>query len=532
MWLKIRRILPLFLVFLMVFASFAQAAAPSGAKISKAKKVTVTNTLNKVSESIKVKKTEKNYKKSDKVRVIVEVDGEPAITYATKQGKKYSELSKSVKSQLQNKIQNEQQAVKSQIAKKAIKMQYKQNFTTTVNGFSGIVEYGQIAAIKTVDGVANVSIATEYQRPEIEPNMKYSKEIVEAQKAWEAYGKKGEGMIVGIIDTGIDPSHKDFVLTDGTKAELTKAEVDAAVSDKGLPGKFYTEKVPYGYNYYDENAQILDLGPDASMHGMHVAGTVAANGDESNGGIKGVAPEAQLLALKIFGNDPEMPSTWGDIEIKAIDDAIKLGADVVNMSLGSTAGFVLPDAPEQQAVQRAVDNGVLMSISAGNSNHLGDGYANPLAQNPDYGVVGTPGSANSSLQVASLENNFLDLDAINYSFNGTEAGKAVFLSASSVDPSTQSTKSFDILDAGIGQVSDFEGKDFKGKYALIRRGTLDFVVKTKNAQAAGAAGVIVYNNADGFVSMATSPEITIPQLFMLKADGDLLKAELVKGTAI
>ncbi|WP_066248914.1 S8 family serine peptidase [Neobacillus drentensis] len=530
--MKIRRILPLFLVFLMVFASFAQAAAPSGAKISKAKKVTVTNTLNKVSKSIKVKKTEKNYKKSDKVRVIVEVDGEPAITYATKQGKKYSELSKSVKSQLQNKIQNEQQAVKSQIAKKAIKMQYKQNFTTTVNGFSGIVEYGQIAAIKTVDGVANVSIATEYQRPEIEPNMKYSKEIVEAQKAWEAYGKKGEGMIVGIIDTGIDPSHKDFVLTDGTKAELTKAEVDAAVSDKGLPGKFYTEKVPYGYNYYDENAQILDLGPDASMHGMHVAGTVAANGDESNGGIKGVAPEAQLLALKIFGNDPEMPSTWGDIEIKAIDDAIKLGADVVNMSLGSTAGFVLPDAPEQQAVQRAVDNGVLMSISAGNSNHLGDGYANPLAQNPDYGVVGTPGSANSSLQVASLENNFLDLDAINYSFNGTEAGKAVFLSASRVDPSTQSTKSFDILDAGIGQVSDFEGKDFKGKYALIRRGTLDFVVKTKNAQAAGAAGVIVYNNVDGFVSMATSPEITIPQLFMLKADGDLLKAELVKGTAI
>ncbi|MFP5114326.1 S8 family serine peptidase [Bacillaceae bacterium C204] len=527
--MKIRRILPLFLVFLMVFSSFAQAAAPSGAKISKANKATVAakaNTLKKLPESVKVKNTQKNYKRSDKVRVIVEVDGDPAITYATKQGKKYSELSKSVKTQLQNKIQNEQQAVKSQFSKKAIKMQYKQNFTTTVNGFSGIVEYGQIAAIKTVDGVANVSIATEYQRPEIEPNMKYSKEIVEAQKAWEAYGKKGEGMIVGIIDTGIDPSHKDFVLTDGSKAALTEAEVGAAVAEKGLPGKFYTEKVPYGYNYYDENAQILDLGPEASMHGMHVAGTVAANGDEANGGIKGVAPEAQLLALKIFGNDPEMPSTWGDIEIKAIDDAIKLGADVINMSLGSTAGFVLPDAPEQQAVQRAVDNGVLMSISAGNSNQIGDGYSNPYAENPDYGVVGTPGSANSSLQVASLENNYLDLYAATYSFDGTEAGKAPYLSSSSVDPNTLEQKKFDIIDAGIGQPSDFAGKDFTGKYALVKRGTLTFVEKTMNAQTAGAAGIIVYNNTNGLLSMATSPEIKIPQLFALKSDGDTMKAAL------
>ncbi|MBV7505096.1 S8 family serine peptidase [Bacillus sp. sid0103] len=533
--MKIRRILPLLLVFLMVFSSFASAAAPSLPKTSKANKTTAlakANTSKKLSKSIKVKNTEKNYKKSDKVRVIVEVDGDPAITYATKQGKKYSELSKSVKAQLQNKLLDAQQTVKSQFAKKAIKMQFKQNFTTTVNGFSGIVEYGQIAAIKTVDGVAKVSIATEYQRPEIEPNMKYSKEIVEAQKAWEAFGKKGEGMVVGIIDTGIDPSHKDFILTDGTKAALTKAEVDAAVAEKGLPGKFYTEKVPYGYNYYDENAQILDLGPDASMHGMHVAGTVAANGDENNGGIKGVAPEAQLLALKIFGNDPEMPSTWGDIEIKAIDDAIKLGADVINMSLGSTAGFVMPDAPEQEAVQRAVDNGVLMSISAGNSNHLGDGYSNPLAQNPDYGVVGTPGSANSSIQVASLENNYLDLYAATYSFDGTEAGKAPYLSSSSVDPNKLEEKKFDILDAGIGQPSDFEGKDFTGKYALVKRGTLTFVDKTMNAQAAGAAGIIVYNNTSGLLSMATSPEIKIPQLFALKSDGDTMKAALDAGKTV
>jgi lactocepin len=482
-------------------------------------------------KSVEVKQ-ETGYKKTDKVRVIVEVEGEPAITYATKQGKKYNELSNSVKEKLQNDILKEQNAVKGQLAAKAVKMQYKESFTTTVNGFSGIVEYAQIPAIKSVDGVSKVTIAHEYQRPEIKPEMKYSKEIVEAQKAWDEYGTKGEGMVVAIVDTGIDPSHKDMVLTDAAKAELTKAEVDALVAEKELLGQFYTDKVPYGYNYYDQNNQILDLGPDASMHGMHVAGTVGANGNEAEGGLKGVAPESQLLAMKVFGNDPEMPSTWSDIIIKAIDDSIQLDADVVNMSLGSTGAFVLPEDPEQVAVQRAVDNGVLMSISAGNSNHFGDGYFNTLAANPDKGVVGSPGLSTSSLQVASLENSYIDLFAATYSFNGTVVEKAPFLSASAVDPNSQTQKKFDILDAGIGQPSDFAGKDYNGKYALVKRGTLTFVEKALNAQAAGAAGVIVYNNTDGYVSMATSPEIKIPQLFMLKTDGDLFKAELDKGTVV
>jgi lactocepin len=526
--LKIKRIFPLFLVFLMVFSSFAQAADPNVAR----KTVQNAGERNSLSKSVTVKKAGPDYKRFDKVRIIVEVDGDPAVTYATKQGKKYGELSSSVKASLQKKVLDAQASVKAKLAQKAIKMEYKQNFTTTFNGFSGVVEYGQIPLIESIDGVAKVTIAHEYERPKTKPEMKYSKEIVQAQKAWDAYGYKGEGMVVGIVDTGIDPSHKDMVLSDKSKAALTKDKVNAAIKDHGLRGKFYTDKVPYGYNYYDENSQILDLGPDASMHGMHVAGTVSANGDEENGGIKGVAPEAQLLALKVFGNDPEMPSTWSDIIIKAIDDAIKLNADVVNMSLGSTGAFVMPDDPEQVAVQRAVDNGVIMSISAGNSNHIGDGYFNPLASNPDKGVVGAPGLATNSLQVASLENSFIDLYAATYSFDGVEAGKAPFLSASSVDPNKQSQRVFEVLDAGLGEKSDFEGKDFTGKYALVKRGTITFVDKTLNAQAAGAAGIIIYNNTSGYVSMATAPEINIPQLFMLKSHGDLLQSKLAEGTKV
>ncbi|NYE03754.1 lactocepin [Bacillus niacini] len=525
--MKFKTSMSLALASLLVFSNTAMAASkpllkPEAVKPQRdfAKSINFKNGLNNAA-----------YKKSDKVRVIVEVEGEPAITYATKQGKKYNELSKSVKEQLQNDILKEQNAVKSKITSKSVKMQFKESFTTAVNGFSGIVEYGQIEAIKSVDGVTKVTIANEYQRPETTPEMKYSKEIVQAQNTWDDYGVKGEGMVVGIIDTGIDPSHKDMVLTDATKADLTKAEVEAAIAEKGVQGQYFTDKVPYGYNYYDENNEILDIGPDASMHGMHVAGTVGANGNEEEGGLKGVAPEAQLLALKVFGNDPEMPSTWSDIIIKAIDDAIQMDADVVNMSLGSTGAFVLPDDPEQMAVKRAVDNGVLMSISAGNSNHFGDGYFNPLSANPDKGVVGSPGLSTESLQVASLENSFIDLFAATYSY-GETVGKAPFLSASSVDPNSLEQKSFEILDAGLGKPEEFAGKDFTGKIALVKRGELDFVVKALNAQAAGAAGVIVYNHSDGYVSMATSPEIKIPQLFMLKTDGELLKAQLDSGTPV
>ena len=525
--MNLKRSLALVLVFLMVFSNSALAAGKPTLTPDKSKAATKV-----VSPTIKVNNAEKNYKKTDKVRVIVEVDGDPAITYATKQGKKYSELSKSVKENLQKDILKKQDTVKSKFASKSIKMKFKQNFTTAFNGFSGEVEYAQIPAIESIDGVTKVTISHEYQRPEEQPDMKYSKEIVEAQKAWEDYGYKGEGMIVGIIDTGIDPSHKDMVLTDNSQEALKKDKVNALVAEKGLPGHFYTDKVPYGYNYADENDQILDLGPDASMHGMHVAGTVGANGDEEKGGIKGVAPEAQLLALKVFGNDPEMPSTWSDIYVKAIDDAIILGADVLNMSLGSTASFVLPDDPEQKAIERATDNGVLMSISAGNSGTINYGYSNSVfASNPDVGVVGSPGLSPDSLQVASLENNFMDLDAITYSLDGTE-NKAPFLSASSVDPLTQKQKSYEILNAGKGKPSDFEGKDFKGKYALIQRGDIGFVDKALNAQKAGAVGAIIYNNTDGFVSMASDAAIQIPQLFMLKPDGDKLAGKLAQGASV
>ncbi|MUV37306.1 Lactocepin [Lentibacillus sp. JNUCC-1] len=521
--MKIKRILVLLLAFMLVFSNSTFAATGSLSKNASSKKSEIVNNKQKFMGN----ENDEKYNDDEKVRVIVEVEGNPAITYATEKGKKFSSLAESQKTDLQEKALKTQQNVKENIANKKVKVEYEQSFTTVFNGFSGIVEYGDSKRIEKLPGVTSVTVATEYERPIVEPEMKYSKELVQAQRTWDEYGYDGEGMVVGVIDTGIDPTHKDMVLTDPSKAKLTEEKVASG----NYPGKFFTDKIPYGYNYMDESYEIRDIGPEASMHGMHVSGTVGANGDEDNGGIKGVAPEAQLLALKVFGNDPQMGSTWGDIYIKAIDDAIQMGADALNMSLGSTAAFVDSDSPEQQAVKRAVENGVIMSISAGNSAHLGNGHWNPYVTNPDIGVVGAPGVSHDSLQVASLENEFIDLEALTYGY-GEEKGKAGYLSAGNIHPFDLEQNTFQLLDAGLGSVEDFEGKNFNGKFALIQRGEYAFTEKTLNAQAAGAAGAIIYNNTDGIVNMATEDTINIPQMFMLKSDGVLLAEQLENDSEV
>lgn len=465
------------------------------------------------------------------VRVIIEMEEEAPIEIATKRGLKYDSLQQTEKEKLEKNAKEQQKAVKDDMEDKNIDATHLQEFTTVVNGFSAEVKQSDMDAIRDLPDVKNVHIVNEYERPEVKPEMKYSKELVEAQAAWRDYGYKGEGMVVGIIDTGIDPNHRDMILTNHESMKLTEESVNEIVTGEELPGQFYTEKVPYGYNYMDENDEIREIHSDASYHGMHVAGTVGANGDEENGGIMGIAPEAQLLALKVFGNDPEMQSTFGDIYIKAIDDAIKLGADVLNMSLGSPSGFVDEDSPEQQAVSRAVDNGILMSISAGNSALFADGYFYPYASNPDYGVNGSPGVATDSFQVASFENTFMEVDAVDYTIDG-EVGNAAFLSAGSTHPNDVEQKSFEVVEAGLGLPEDFDGIDVEGKYVLVQRGENPFTEKAINAQNAGAVGVIIYNNTDGLVNMATESAITIPQLFMLKSDGDALAAALQDGQAV
>ncbi|CAM4366922.1 S8 family serine peptidase [Bacillus manliponensis] len=473
------------------------------------------------------------FNEKEEVRVIVKLKEKSVLEYAQGKGLDYAKISKSKKEQIQNQVQNKQNSVKNKMKKEGIKMSYEENFDTVYNGFSGSVKAGEIQKIQSLSEVESVHIVNEYNRPEVKPDMITSNEMVQSQQTWGDYGYTGQGMVVAVIDSGIDYNHKDMKLSNASKASLTKENVALTVDKNDMKGKYYTDKVPYGYNYFDNNAEVRDVGPGASMHGQHVSGTVAANGDEKTGGIKGVAPEAQILGMKVFSNDPNYGSTFGDIYIKAIDDAIKLGADVVNMSLGSPAGFVIDSNPEAEAIQNAIDNGIVMSISAGNSAYTGEGANVPYASNPDYGTVGSPGIAHNSLQVASVENTHIQLDGMQVKVGGAEAIKFGWKAQSGPNfLDTLKGQEVELVYVGDGAEKDYEGKDVTGKIVVAIRDTANpnYTEIQKKAEEKGAAGVIVRPRiAHGdYVSMALdNPKIPLASVSV--KDGNKLKELLTTG---
>ncbi|WP_080843960.1 S8 family serine peptidase [Cytobacillus gottheilii] len=475
------------------FSAFAESAPTDkyAAKIEQFKKAMEgkSSVTAEVGEEQKVL-----FNKTDKVRVIVEVEGQTPVEVATKEGKLYKELSEDKKDSITSKLLKQQTNVKDKIKAKGVSVDYNYSFATAFNGFSGEVTYGDISKIESVAGVKNVYLANEYNRPELpEPDMHTSHEFIQSHQTWADAKFKGEGMVVAVIDSGVDPSHKDFVLTDSASAELSSAEVSGIVDENGLKGQFFTDKVPYGYNYYDQNNTILDLGPEASEHGMHVAGTVAANGDVANGGIKGVAPEAQVLGMKVFSNDPNYPSTWSDVYLAAIDDSIKLGADVLNMSLGSTASFYNEESAEDLAITRAVENGIVASVSAGNSGHIARGWDDPYYKNPDIGVVGAPGLNTDTIQVAASGNVAYEYET-GITVPGTDFSGTGYGVDSWVELEENNQLELVSLDGKLGHPEDYNGIDVEGKVVVMPRGDLTFVDKTKNAAEAGAIGIIVYNS--------------------------------------
>ncbi len=450
--------------------------------------------------------------RDEDIRIIVQVKEEPAINYL-KTGEKYSDISGTKRASLERAVLDSQRYLEDDLSRKGINLRVENRMTVAVNAFSTIVKASEIEEIMVNSHVKDVFLAREYDRPET-PRMTTSHDMIGSNYAWNTLGYKGEGMLVAIVDTGIDPSHKDMRISHGLDLKLSKRDVEA----KGLPGSYRSEKVPYGYNYFDKNDIILDTSIES--HGMHVAGTVAANGE-----IKGVAPEAQLLAMKVFSRDPDYPATSEDIYMKAIDDAIKLGADVINMSLGNNADFYKENSPMDQMISNARDKGIIFGIAAGNNAYSthGSKHQYPSIYNPDTGIVGNPTINKDSISVASIENTHIRAKYILY-----DGDKKAIYAASNAYPIAGEYMDIEFVEVGLGYVEDFKGKDLNGKVALISRGDINFIEKIFNAQDAGAVAVIIYNHEEGgdeifSIDYAGEDTPDIPNVFIGHSDGKILK---------
>lgn len=468
------------------------------------------------------------YSPNDSVRVIVEMTGDPV------QSGKGNEAEK-------EKLKQSQQSLIQEMKKtKKMNIKERHHFVTGINGFSLDTEYKNIKEIQKLPGVASVQIAQVYQ-PAANPGAS----MVQAQKVWEDLGYHGEGMLVAVVDTGVDYTHQDLTLSDHgkEKAKYNSTNIQAKFDETAVNERWYSDKVPTGYDWADNDQDVF---PYASPHGMHVTGTIGANGADEVDGVKGIAPDVQILAEKVFSDYSS--GAYADDIVAGINHAVEMNADVINLSLGTDGSFVTEDDPIQKAIHNATEKGVLVVAAAGNAYYSSKSGSTkytslPYAQDPDIGVVGAPGSSPFALQVASYEGDQVHMDTLTLSGGKTLIYKRI--SGARMADVLPQNQEMELVYVGKGNTQDYAGKDVTGKIVVAEQQYVGGEAYIQSpAQQKGAKGLIVVPLATqgDYASLALSPSYPISGLSIGVADGkdliDRLKqsekitARVGKGTWI
>ena len=348
----------------------------------------------------------------DKVRVIIVMDGESIIESNSKAEPNFFY---SAKSWL---MEKKQKSVASHIEDEVLEgeeLDIRYHYTWITNGVAAEVEYGKIEEIEKVKGVKDVILEPVYT---IDPQTVADGSMIGRQESWNA-GYTGVGTKIAVIDTGLDYDHPSFAdapetsETSATQESIggTLSKLHAASLWKNSLGNtgradlttedvWYSTKIPYGFNYVDESLVIDHDNDTQGDHGTHVAGIAAAN-DIGEGKAVGVAPDAQIYVMKVFGYNG---GAYADDLLAAVEDALLLDADGINMSLGSPAGFTSESEEIDEIYGRVSETNTILAVAAGNSNNAGEGNLwgsnSNLTSDPDNSVVSSPATYVNATTVA------------------------------------------------------------------------------------------------------------------------------------
>ncbi len=296
------------------------------------------------------------------------------------------------------------------------------------------------------------------------------------------HGLNGQGVKVGIIDTGIDFNHPD------------------------LRGYGSLGKVFGGYNYVNTSEKPLDT----NGHGTEVAGIVGASGNFS-----GMAPKSQLFAYKVSSTGEDVSSEY---IIQAISQAIDDKMNVINISLGVNR----TNDGLENAVDEAVKKGIVVVTAAGNNG-------------PDNETIGSPGRDFNVITVGASYNNITSSLVSTFEIESKQYDAMPMLGVNALQNSIEGK----IIYGGYGRLKDLENLDVKGTILLEQRGSdvkgekVFFSEKEKNAADRGAIGLVVFNNKNGiFFGELIGPNSTrdyhprIPVISISGEDGLKLKSIL------
>ena len=332
-----------------------------------------------------------------------------------------------------------------------------------------LVFTGAILISSQLQSTENISILVNDSGPFIGTSIPYQS------------GYDGSGIVISIIDTGIDLNHPDL---DG--------------------------QIIGGYDFVDND----EVPEDVNGHGTQVAGIIA-----SNGNLKGIAPNSKILMYKVSEDGESVPS---NLIIKAIEKSIEDGADIINISLGINQTNTKID----QAVNKAIKNNIFVVTAAGNFG-------------PELSTIGSPGINPNAITVGATFNNVTSSLVSTFEIESKTFNVFPMVGTKALtEPITSQ-----IIFGKYGKVDDLLGNNFEGSILLIQRGSdiedeiVYFSDKEKNAANVGAKAVLVYNNEPGiffgeliheYVDEGYEP--TIPALSLSRDDGLIIREILQSDT--
>ena len=332
-----------------------------------------------------------------------------------------------------------------------------------------LVFTGAILISSQLQSTENISILVNDSGPFIGTSIPYQS------------GYDGSGIIISIIDTGIDLNHPDL-----------------------------NGQIIGGYDFVDND----EMPEDINGHGTQVAGIIA-----SNGNLKGIAPNSKILMYKVSEDGESVPS---NLIIKAIEKSIEDGADIINISLGINQTNTKID----QAVNKAIKNNIFVVTAAGNFG-------------PELSTIGSPGINPNAITVGATFNNVTSSLVATFEIEDKTFNVFPMVGTQALtDPITSQ-----IIFGKYGKIDDLLGNNFEGSILLIQRGSdiegeiVYFSDKEKNAANVGARAIIVYNNEPGiffgeliheYVDEGYEP--TIPALSVSRDDGLIIREILQSDT--
>ena len=422
------------------------------------------------------------------------------------------------------------------------------NMTLVGNIISAWVPYGTMEKIAAIPGIKSVAIEAQYepavaQRHEgAQPDAYLSSGMIGSGTLWNG-GYTGAGSRIAIIDTGTDTDHQSFdngaylyaleqnAAARGMGVDAYKASLDLMTEETiagvlpqlhayarydGLTAEdlYRNEKLPFGFNYVDYSLDIVHDNDQQGEHGSHVAGISTANRYIPAGGgyadardsvmMLGVAPDAQLITMKVFGKGSPFDSDY----MVAIEDAIMLECDVVNLSLGTS----VPGSPYTDTFSELMElmthTDTVVTISAGNAYNWAAASTFGYLYHDDvsFDTVGSPGSYDSAFTVASVENSgamgaYFTASGRNCFYAETAGyGNRDFMTLDKSGNGSGTAYEYVFLDA-VGNVGDYLGLDVARKIVFVSQGTLSFADKVNYAVAKGAEAVVICSDDDDMLYM-------------------------------